>query len=149
MFSCWMGIFSKLSVLLQWSGCSVLWGPPTAVLSEASCILWNFFCMQAKLCGFCANIKCKLSTTMYWLFLISLPFTGHFKIFTVAVLFFLQLFMQIEALFPRRFGTWNEYAKKYCDARVRYYCPCLFTFLFTFTWASLVFLVMPSERISS
>lgn len=43
------------------SECSVLWGLPTAVLSEASCILWNFFGMQTRLCGFCANIKCKLS----------------------------------------------------------------------------------------
>ncbi|KAJ7407414.1 DNA annealing helicase and endonuclease ZRANB3 [Willisornis vidua] len=34
-----------------------------------------------------------------------------------------ELFMQIEALFPRRFGTWSEYAKKYCNARVR----CLWT----------------------
>ncbi|NXB41979.1 ZRAB3 endonuclease, partial [Leucopsar rothschildi] len=32
-----------------------------------------------------------------------------------------ELFMQIEALFPRRFGTWNEYAKRYCDARVRFF----------------------------
>ncbi|NWV77833.1 ZRAB3 endonuclease, partial [Dasyornis broadbenti] len=32
-----------------------------------------------------------------------------------------ELFMQIEALFPRRFGTWIEYAKKYCDARVRFF----------------------------
>ncbi|NXS88980.1 ZRAB3 endonuclease, partial [Erpornis zantholeuca] len=32
-----------------------------------------------------------------------------------------ELFMQIEALFPGRFGTWNEYAKKYCDARVRFF----------------------------
>ncbi|NWR16905.1 ZRAB3 endonuclease, partial [Emberiza fucata] len=32
-----------------------------------------------------------------------------------------ELFMQMEALFPRRFGTWNEYAKKYCDARVRFF----------------------------
>ncbi|NWV59050.1 ZRAB3 endonuclease, partial [Malurus elegans] len=32
-----------------------------------------------------------------------------------------ELFMQIEALFPRRFGTWNEYAEKYCDARVRFF----------------------------
>ncbi|NWV14883.1 ZRAB3 endonuclease, partial [Ptilonorhynchus violaceus] len=32
-----------------------------------------------------------------------------------------ELFMQIEALFPRRFGTWSEYAKKYCDARVRFF----------------------------
>ncbi|NWS69801.1 ZRAB3 endonuclease, partial [Crotophaga sulcirostris] len=32
-----------------------------------------------------------------------------------------ELFMQIEALFPRRFGTWNQYAKKYCNARVRFF----------------------------
>ncbi|NXJ15347.1 ZRAB3 endonuclease, partial [Odontophorus gujanensis] len=32
-----------------------------------------------------------------------------------------ELFMQIEALFPRRFGTWSEYAKKYCDARLRFF----------------------------
>ncbi|NWQ98802.1 ZRAB3 endonuclease, partial [Burhinus bistriatus] len=32
-----------------------------------------------------------------------------------------ELFMQIEALFPRRFGTWREYAKKYCNARVRFF----------------------------
>ncbi|KAM9629570.1 DNA annealing helicase and endonuclease ZRANB3 isoform 8-T12 [Morphnus guianensis] len=32
-----------------------------------------------------------------------------------------ELFMQIEALFPRRFGTWSEYAKKYCNARVRFF----------------------------
>ncbi|NXC00230.1 ZRAB3 endonuclease, partial [Orthonyx spaldingii] len=32
-----------------------------------------------------------------------------------------ELFMQIEALFPGRFGTWNEYAKRYCDARVRFF----------------------------
>ncbi|NXO01336.1 ZRAB3 endonuclease, partial [Rhinopomastus cyanomelas] len=32
-----------------------------------------------------------------------------------------ELFMQIEALFPRRFGTWTEYAKKYCNARVRFF----------------------------
>ncbi|NXS58417.1 ZRAB3 endonuclease, partial [Brachypteracias leptosomus] len=32
-----------------------------------------------------------------------------------------ELFMQVEALFPRRFGTWTEYAKKYCDARVRFF----------------------------
>ncbi|NWR27534.1 ZRAB3 endonuclease, partial [Tachuris rubrigastra] len=32
-----------------------------------------------------------------------------------------ELFMQIEALFPGRFGTWNEYAKKYCNARVRFF----------------------------
>uniref|UniRef100_A0A663N6T2 Zinc finger RANBP2-type containing 3 n=1 Tax=Athene cunicularia TaxID=194338 RepID=A0A663N6T2_ATHCN len=32
-----------------------------------------------------------------------------------------ELFMQIEALFPKRFGTWSEYAKKYCNARVRFF----------------------------
>uniref|UniRef100_A0A8B9BKK6 Zinc finger RANBP2-type containing 3 n=1 Tax=Anser brachyrhynchus TaxID=132585 RepID=A0A8B9BKK6_9AVES len=32
-----------------------------------------------------------------------------------------ELFMQIEALFPKRFGTWNEYAKKYCNARLRFF----------------------------
>ncbi|NXL56141.1 ZRAB3 endonuclease, partial [Chordeiles acutipennis] len=32
-----------------------------------------------------------------------------------------ELFMQIEALFPGRFGTWREYAKKYCNARVRFF----------------------------
>ncbi|XP_038607651.1 DNA annealing helicase and endonuclease ZRANB3 [Tachyglossus aculeatus] len=32
-----------------------------------------------------------------------------------------ELFMQIEALFPKKFGTWTEYAKKYCNAHVRYF----------------------------
>ncbi|NXK10249.1 ZRAB3 endonuclease, partial [Herpetotheres cachinnans] len=32
-----------------------------------------------------------------------------------------ELFMQIEALFPGRFGTWSQYAKKYCNARVRFF----------------------------
>lgn len=32
----------------------------------------------------------------------------------------LQLFMQIEALFPQKFGTWTDYAKRYCNARIRY-----------------------------
>ncbi|XP_055574691.1 DNA annealing helicase and endonuclease ZRANB3 isoform X7 [Falco cherrug] len=32
-----------------------------------------------------------------------------------------ELFMQIEALFPGRLGTWSQYAKKYCDARVRFF----------------------------
>ncbi|XP_030065313.1 DNA annealing helicase and endonuclease ZRANB3 [Microcaecilia unicolor] len=32
-----------------------------------------------------------------------------------------ELFMQIDALFPKRFGTWNEYANKYCNAHVRYF----------------------------
>lgn len=33
--------------------------------------------------------------------------------------FSLQLFMQIDALYPKRFGTWSEYAKKYCNAHYR------------------------------
>ncbi|XP_072274192.1 DNA annealing helicase and endonuclease ZRANB3 isoform X3 [Pyxicephalus adspersus] len=32
-----------------------------------------------------------------------------------------ELYMQIDSLFPRRFGTWTEYAKKYCNAHVRYF----------------------------
>nr|XP_056717146.1 DNA annealing helicase and endonuclease ZRANB3 [Euleptes europaea] len=32
-----------------------------------------------------------------------------------------ELFMQLEALCPGKFGTWTEYAKKYCDARVRFF----------------------------
>ncbi|XP_062972669.1 DNA annealing helicase and endonuclease ZRANB3 isoform X2 [Elgaria multicarinata webbii] len=32
-----------------------------------------------------------------------------------------ELFMQLEALCPRKFGTWSEYAKKYCNARVRFF----------------------------
>lgn len=28
--------------------------------------------------------------------------------------------MQIEALFPQKFGTWTEYAKRYCNAHMRY-----------------------------
>ncbi|XP_043930881.1 DNA annealing helicase and endonuclease ZRANB3 [Protopterus annectens] len=32
-----------------------------------------------------------------------------------------ELFMQIDALYPRRFGTWSEYAKRYCNAHVRYF----------------------------
>nr|XP_030738933.1 DNA annealing helicase and endonuclease ZRANB3 isoform X1 [Globicephala melas]XP_030738934.1 DNA annealing helicase and endonuclease ZRANB3 isoform X1 [Globicephala melas] len=32
-----------------------------------------------------------------------------------------ELFMQIEALFPQKFGTWTEYAKRYCNAHVRYF----------------------------
>ncbi|OCT63361.1 DNA annealing helicase and endonuclease ZRANB3 [Xenopus laevis] len=32
-----------------------------------------------------------------------------------------ELYMQIEALFPKKFGTWTEYAKKYCNAHVRYF----------------------------
>jgi len=30
-----------------------------------------------------------------------------------------QLFMQIDALYPRRFGTWSDYAKKYCNAHYK------------------------------
>ncbi|XP_066202397.1 DNA annealing helicase and endonuclease ZRANB3 [Saccopteryx leptura] len=32
-----------------------------------------------------------------------------------------ELFMQIEALFPQKFGTWSHYAKRYCNAHVRYF----------------------------
>ncbi|XP_074068108.1 DNA annealing helicase and endonuclease ZRANB3 [Macrotis lagotis] len=32
-----------------------------------------------------------------------------------------ELFMQIDALFPKQFGTWTEYAKRYCNAHVRYF----------------------------
>ncbi|XP_019310189.2 DNA annealing helicase and endonuclease ZRANB3 isoform X2 [Panthera pardus] len=32
-----------------------------------------------------------------------------------------ELFMQIEALFPQKFGTWTEYAKRYCNAHVRFF----------------------------
>ncbi|XP_006834663.1 PREDICTED: DNA annealing helicase and endonuclease ZRANB3 [Chrysochloris asiatica] len=32
-----------------------------------------------------------------------------------------ELFMQIEALFPQKFGTWTEYSKRYCNAHVRYF----------------------------
>ncbi|KAM5153305.1 DNA annealing helicase and endonuclease ZRANB3 isoform 1-T2 [Mantella aurantiaca] len=32
-----------------------------------------------------------------------------------------ELYMQIDALFPKRFGTWTDYAKKYCNAHVRYF----------------------------
>ncbi|XP_044159181.1 DNA annealing helicase and endonuclease ZRANB3 [Bufo gargarizans] len=32
-----------------------------------------------------------------------------------------ELYMQIDGLFPRLFGTWTEYAKKYCNAHVRYF----------------------------
>ncbi|XP_044293939.1 DNA annealing helicase and endonuclease ZRANB3 isoform X2 [Varanus komodoensis] len=32
-----------------------------------------------------------------------------------------ELFMQLEALCPRKFGTWSEFSKKYCDARVRFF----------------------------
>ncbi|XP_072305884.1 DNA annealing helicase and endonuclease ZRANB3 [Eucyclogobius newberryi] len=32
-----------------------------------------------------------------------------------------ELFMQIDALYPNRFGTWSDYAKKYCNAHYRYF----------------------------
>ncbi|XP_070587382.1 DNA annealing helicase and endonuclease ZRANB3 isoform X2 [Erythrolamprus reginae] len=32
-----------------------------------------------------------------------------------------ELFMQLEALCPKKFGTWTEYSKKYCNAHVRYF----------------------------
>ncbi|XP_072435773.1 DNA annealing helicase and endonuclease ZRANB3 isoform X2 [Chiloscyllium punctatum] len=32
-----------------------------------------------------------------------------------------ELFMQIDALHPRKFGTWTDYAKKYCNAHLRYF----------------------------
>ncbi|XP_012783662.2 DNA annealing helicase and endonuclease ZRANB3 isoform X2 [Ochotona princeps] len=32
-----------------------------------------------------------------------------------------ELFMQVEALFPQKFGTWIDYAKRYCNAHIRYY----------------------------
>lgn len=32
-----------------------------------------------------------------------------------------ELFMQIEALFPQKFGTWTDYARRYCNAHVRYF----------------------------
>ncbi|XP_067254664.1 DNA annealing helicase and endonuclease ZRANB3 isoform X3 [Chanodichthys erythropterus] len=32
-----------------------------------------------------------------------------------------ELFMQIEALYPRRFGTWSDYAKKYCNAHYKFF----------------------------
>ncbi|XP_063068572.1 DNA annealing helicase and endonuclease ZRANB3 [Engraulis encrasicolus] len=32
-----------------------------------------------------------------------------------------ELFMQIDALYPKHFGTWSEYAKQYCNAHYRYF----------------------------
>ncbi|XP_061840944.1 DNA annealing helicase and endonuclease ZRANB3 isoform X1 [Nerophis lumbriciformis] len=32
-----------------------------------------------------------------------------------------ELFMQIDALYPKMFGTWTDYAKKYCNAHYRYF----------------------------
>ncbi|XP_070786838.1 DNA annealing helicase and endonuclease ZRANB3 [Enoplosus armatus] len=34
-----------------------------------------------------------------------------------------ELFMQIDALYPKMFGTWTDYAKKYCNAHFRYFGP--------------------------
>ncbi|KAE8278650.1 DNA annealing helicase and endonuclease ZRANB3 Annealing helicase 2 [Larimichthys crocea] len=34
-----------------------------------------------------------------------------------------ELFMQIDALHPKSFGTWTDYAKKYCNAHYRYFGP--------------------------
>uniref|UniRef100_A0A8C2K6Z4 Helicase ATP-binding domain-containing protein n=1 Tax=Cyprinus carpio TaxID=7962 RepID=A0A8C2K6Z4_CYPCA len=35
-----------------------------------------------------------------------------------------ELFMQIDALYPRRFGTWSDYAKKYCNAHYKRQWDC-------------------------
>ncbi|KAM5271133.1 DNA annealing helicase and endonuclease ZRANB3 isoform 4-T8 [Hipposideros larvatus] len=32
-----------------------------------------------------------------------------------------ELFMQLEALFPQKFGTWTDYSKRYCNAHMRYF----------------------------
>ncbi|KAM9830307.1 DNA annealing helicase and endonuclease ZRANB3 isoform X2 [Syngnathus typhle] len=32
-----------------------------------------------------------------------------------------ELFMQIDALYPKMFGTWTDYAKKYCNAHYRFF----------------------------
>ncbi|XP_070711758.1 DNA annealing helicase and endonuclease ZRANB3 [Pempheris klunzingeri] len=32
-----------------------------------------------------------------------------------------ELFMQIDALYPKMLGTWTDYAKKYCNAHYRYF----------------------------
>ncbi|KAM6892976.1 DNA annealing helicase and endonuclease ZRANB3 [Lycodopsis pacificus] len=32
-----------------------------------------------------------------------------------------ELFMQIDALYPKRLGTWTDYAKKYCNGHYRYF----------------------------
>ncbi|XP_068165317.1 DNA annealing helicase and endonuclease ZRANB3 isoform X2 [Antennarius striatus] len=34
-----------------------------------------------------------------------------------------ELFMQIDSLYPKKFGTWTDYAKKYCNAHYRYFGP--------------------------
>uniref|UniRef100_A0A8B9LMQ2 Zinc finger, RAN-binding domain containing 3 n=1 Tax=Astyanax mexicanus TaxID=7994 RepID=A0A8B9LMQ2_ASTMX len=35
-----------------------------------------------------------------------------------------ELFMQIDALYPRRFGTWSDYAKIYCNAHYKRQWDC-------------------------
>uniref|UniRef100_A0A3Q3JGC7 Zinc finger, RAN-binding domain containing 3 n=1 Tax=Monopterus albus TaxID=43700 RepID=A0A3Q3JGC7_MONAL len=35
----------------------------------------------------------------------------------------IELFMQIDALYPMKFGTWADYTKKYCNAHYRYFGP--------------------------
>ncbi|KAM6945678.1 DNA annealing helicase and endonuclease ZRANB3 [Aplochiton taeniatus] len=32
-----------------------------------------------------------------------------------------ELFMQVEALYPKKFGTWSDYTKQYCNAHYRYF----------------------------
>uniref|UniRef100_A0A3Q1AVF7 Zinc finger, RAN-binding domain containing 3 n=1 Tax=Amphiprion ocellaris TaxID=80972 RepID=A0A3Q1AVF7_AMPOC len=34
-----------------------------------------------------------------------------------------ELFMQLDALYHKSFGTWTDYAKKYCNAHYRYFGP--------------------------
>uniref|UniRef100_A0A674PBS3 Zinc finger RANBP2-type containing 3 n=1 Tax=Takifugu rubripes TaxID=31033 RepID=A0A674PBS3_TAKRU len=34
-----------------------------------------------------------------------------------------ELFMQIDALYPKKFGTWSDYAKKYCNAHYKFFGP--------------------------
>ncbi|XP_057675164.1 DNA annealing helicase and endonuclease ZRANB3 isoform X2 [Corythoichthys intestinalis] len=34
-----------------------------------------------------------------------------------------ELFMQIDALYPKMLGTWTDYAKRYCNAHYRYFGP--------------------------
>ncbi|XP_069022516.1 DNA annealing helicase and endonuclease ZRANB3 isoform X2 [Embiotoca jacksoni] len=34
-----------------------------------------------------------------------------------------ELFMQIDALYPKMLGSWTDYAKKYCNAHYRYFGP--------------------------
>ncbi|XP_012932353.2 DNA annealing helicase and endonuclease ZRANB3 isoform X3 [Heterocephalus glaber] len=35
-----------------------------------------------------------------------------------------ELFMQIEALFPQKFGTWTDYSKRYCNAHISMLQAC-------------------------